>query len=173
MDIERLVRALQQTMEALEIKIEEEKKYKEALDILSKENQFMHNTIMNQKMGKITSERRKLLERIRESERASKEAVKNAKKAETEYHNEYTRIKGLLEQARKLKTETDRYIQEEAENMAQKQLEDGKKSLARHKKQLEEEYGKKAKKTLVVCAVIYGMTLLLIGGLSVYFGALG
>ena len=83
--IEQLNKALEQAMEVQD-------KYSAALDEMASENKFLTDTILQNKMGLITEERRKLLAEVNQANASSQNAIREAQKLKSEYERKLSKI---------------------------------------------------------------------------------
>lgn len=151
----------------LEEAIVVQQRYAEALEELKQENQFLADTITNNKLGKISTERRQLLARVNQAESDSKTAVHEAESVKSEYESKLDKITVLLKEVQSKQSNIDAYINSEAETKVAnikadyiKHKQSNDEELAKHKAEnnalLQDQLNKykQQHKIIVICGVI-------------------
>ena len=152
--------------------------YEKIISQLQEENAFLTETIENNNLDKIASERRTLLNNIKQRESASELKMKNAESIKTEY---FSKLDELNERLADIKTKQDNinlYIDASAEEKVanerqeyQKHKSVNDKALKKHMaecdKHLQEKiilYKEKQKKCIIItiCSVLLGIIGILI-----------
>lgn len=158
--IDEMIKALEEAMVV-------QQKYAEALEELKQENQFLADTITTNKLGKISTERRKLLADMQNMQDESQRLTDEANDVKSEYEKKLEKVVLLVEATQAKLKDENHYIDEEAE----KKVADAKadyikhkkandKALAKHKSEndalLQEQFNKykKQHKIIVICGVI-------------------
>ena len=169
---------INEMVEALEEAMAVQQKYADALAELKEENQFLADTITNNKLGKISTERRQLLAKVTKAESDSKTAISEANAIKSEYEQKLDKITILIKVVKSKQADIDAYIDSEAENKVAdakadyiKHKKANDKALTKHKAEndalLQEQLNKykKQHKIIIICGVIG----LIIGVLGVLF----
>ena len=123
--IEQLTEALQQAMEVQD-------KYSAALDEMDKENKFLADTIVQNQLGRITEERRKLLVKMEQTNASSQKIKSDALAMKSEYGKKLDKITILIQDVKAKQSDIDSYIDSESDA-----------KIADTKKSLNTEYMKK------------------------------
>ena len=121
---------INEMVQALEEAMVVQQKYADALAELKEENQFLADTITNNKLGKISTERRQLLARVTNAESDSKTAISEADAIKSEYEQKLDKITILIKDVKSKQADIDAYIDSEAEN----KVADAKADYIKHKK---------------------------------------
>lgn len=154
-------------IEALEEAIMVQQKYSEALEKLKQENQFLADTITNNKLGKISTERRELLAKVSKAESDSKTAIAEASSVKSEYGQKLDKITILIKDVKSKQDNIDAYIDSAAESKVAdakadyiKHKKNNDKMLAKHKAEndvlLQKQLNKykKQHKMIIICGVV-------------------
>lgn len=129
---------MNEMIEALQEAMVVQQKYATALEELKQENQFLADTITNNKLGKISTERRQLLARVNQAESDSKTAIHEAESVKSEYESKLDKITVLLKEVQSKQSNIDTYINSEAET----KVANIKADYIKHKKSNDEELAK-------------------------------
>lgn len=158
---------MNEMIEALQEAMAVQQKYATALKELKQENQFLADTITNNKLGKISTERRQLLARVNQAESDSKTAVHEAESVKSEYESKLDKITVLIKEVQSKQSNIDAYINSEAETKVAnikadyiKHKQSNDEALAKHKAtndallQDQLDKYKQQHKIIVICGVI-------------------
>lgn len=158
---------MNEMIEALQEAMVVQQKYATALEKLKQENQFLADTITNNKLGKISTERRQLLARVNQAESDSKAAVHKAESVKSEYESKLDKITVLIKEVQSKQSNIDTYINSEAETKVAnikadyiKHKQSNDEELAKHKAEnnalLQDQLNKykQQHKIIVICGVI-------------------
>ena len=96
--------------EALQEAIDVQEKYSEKLDELAEENSFLSETILQNKLGRITLERKALIEKMEYAETNSKERLREAKEIQQEYNEKLKEVIKLNKELKNKVNHIDDYI---------------------------------------------------------------
>ncbi len=96
--------------EALQEAIDVQEKYSEKLDELAEENSFLSETILQNKLGRITLERKALIEKMEYAETNSKERLREAKEIQQEYNEKLKEVIKLNKELKSKVNHIDDYI---------------------------------------------------------------
>jgi hypothetical protein len=159
--------------EAIENLLECCDEYEEIISQLQEENSFLTETIEKNNLDKIVSERRSLLDDIKQQELTSELKTKNAEAIKMEYSNKLNELNERLSDVKAKQDNIDSYIDasaeakvtdERREYQKYKSANDQalKKHMAECDKRLKEEivlYKEKRKKWLItaICGILFGI----------------
>lgn len=142
---------------------------------LKEENTFLTDTICNQKMGKITTERRQLLARANQAESDSKTAIAEANTIKSEYEHKLDKIIILIKDVKSKQSDIDAYIDCESDNKIQSQKDKLNNNYKKQKQKLQEEFNQKESQ-LTLLVVQYKKRQyvgIIVGIIGVITGVLG
>lgn len=149
-------------------------KYSEALDVLDKENKFLTDTLLNAKLGKITTDRRTLQAKIIQVQTESDKIKQEAYTVKSEYEQKLDKIAFMIKEVKSKQDDIDSYIDTEAEKKIfeertkyKKLKSDNNKALELHKTECNDilnkhiaAYKEKRRNWIIItiCSVIFGIT---------------
>ena len=135
--------------EALEEAMAVQQKYAAALKKLKEENQFLADTITNNKLGKISTERRQLLDRVSKTEYEARTAIKESNAIKSEYEQKLNKIIPFIRDINSKQADIDTYIDSKAKIVSDKYK-------AENDALLQEQLNKykKQHKIIIICGVI-------------------
>lgn len=107
---------IEEMVELLQEAVVVQQKYATALEELKQENQFLADTITNNKLGKISTERRQLLTQMHEIESESKNIKEEAELVKSEYEQKLNKVTYIIKDFTGKQSNIDSYIDSEVEN---------------------------------------------------------
>ena len=129
-------RAIQELLQEMTSALQEaqvvQERYSAKLDELEKENLFLSDTIKQNKLGLITTERRELLRKVREREEKAESALEEAQSIRSEFEGKINKVSVMIKDVTDKQNGLDDYIEKQAED-----------KIAQQKKALNSEYDKK------------------------------
>ncbi len=131
---------MQEMVKALQDAIEVQEKYSETLTKLEEENQFLTDTIIQNKLGNIVSERRDLLTKLSENEFTTSRLSATATETKKKYETRLDKVAEMIEEMQVKQLNLDRYIAVEAEKKIAKQRKNNEETLKKEQKKLYEKY---------------------------------
>ena len=164
---------LEEMTKALQDALDTQTLCSETIDKLEKENQFLTDTILQKKLGKITEERRSLLEKMRKTKEKSERELKEAQEIRNEYDSKLEKVSKITKQALYEKESLDKCIEEKSEEKIKDIRDKNDENLKIEKKKLEKEYKKKEmalKKKEKIYWIIIGIlgVLTIVGGCGIF-----
>lgn len=109
-------RLLEEMTEALQAAHEVQERFSVKLDELEQENRFLSETITQNKLGLITTERRELLMKVADAESDVNKATEEARAIHDEYDEKLNKIALLIKDVQEKQADMDAHINAEAEN---------------------------------------------------------
>ncbi len=138
-DIQEL---LNEMTEALQEAHEVQERYSAKLDELEKENLFLSETITQNKLGLITTERRELLMKVANAESDANKATEEARAIHNEYDEKLNKIALLIKGVQEKQADMDAHINAEAENKISGLKQTLNNNYKKEKSKLQKEYAK-------------------------------
>ena len=105
---------IMELLEILDDAINIQEEYAKAIEALEQENQFLTETIANNKLNKAASERRKLQSQMKEIQSSSEETLKKAQDIKDEYEQKLEKIATIMRDVEIKQHNVDTYIKTEA-----------------------------------------------------------
>ncbi len=138
-DVQQL---LNEMTEALEESHKIQERYSAKLDELEKENLFLSETITQNKLGLITTERRELLIKVAQTEADASKTLEEAKAIQSEYNAKLDNISILIKNAMYKENNIDKCIDEESDKKIADQKQTLNNNYKKEKAKLQREYNK-------------------------------
>lgn len=105
---------IMELLEILDDAINIQDEYAKAIEALEQENQFLTETIANNKLNKAASERRELQSQMKEIQSSSEETLKKAQDIKDEYEQKLEKIATIMRDVEIKQHNVDTYIKTEA-----------------------------------------------------------
>ncbi len=166
-DENEIQQLLTEMTEALQEAHEAQERYSAKLDELEKENLFLSETITQNKLGLITTERRDLLRKVMQTESDASKALEEAQSIRSEYYTKLDKISVMIKDVMHKENNLDQCIDEESDKKIadQKQLLNN--NYKKEKARLQHEYSKleadikhKLKIRTIIAAVGAGVAII-------------
>ncbi len=133
---------IEEMTNALKDAIEVQQRYSEMLDKLTEENQFLTETITQNNLGRLSTERRKLIEENREIKVSSDKALRDAKRIRSEYEYKLDKIADITKDILSKQEDINKYIDQESEKKIQEIKQNLKNKYNVNKSELQEKFQK-------------------------------
>ena len=117
--------------------------HESTIDALKEENQFLADTLTQNKLGKITEERRDIKERLRQLKQSSEEAIKEADNIKGDYECKLEKLTIMIQDIKKKQSDIDVYINNEAENKISNKIDELENKYKKKNSKLQKEYQNK------------------------------